>query len=470
MSDQTADTLLGIKARLPRLFRVRRALSQARAQPREAHPEIPRESLAPPIPAAAKPGSLAWLSKQILHLSFNTAFLLFVALAIYTAWQLHQQQSAIIVEPITVPDALATEGYTSELATRNLRDEIQYLQNAANTKFGKKPCLADTQTDWNKDVNAIDLPGTGLSIRDIVDLLRSLIPGLQPREITGEFFLSNSRLVLELWLGDNNIYYGIAAAPGVDQGTITSLIDGIDPSKITPTTPPSALGAAFAIIRQTQPYIAASALDSWGDEPNAITILNDIIVNAPRTDPELPWANNLLGYIDLKAQNYPQAISYFLKAPDLAIAHSNLCYLYFDHTQPALYDPAKAQAECARAIALDPTLLKPRELLGQIDTYQAASSIDSASAQQSFEAAIQQFRAVETLVTTAPSPRLSETSDLAAAYDGLGGVYANAAFRGYDPARAQTEYVNAVNLNPASPTPLALLANFRAAQRHGPSN
>jgi hypothetical protein len=302
-----------------------------------------------------------------------------------------------------------------------------------------------------------------------VDLLGAIIPWLQPPRITGEYFLSNNRLVLELWLGTNNIYAQTASAPGIGQAEINELIKGIDTKTINTETQESELGAAFAIIRNTQPYVAASDLDSWGDQSNARAILDDIIRNAPPNDRDIPYTHNLLGYIDIKNRDYGAAKSELEQAPKLGIAHSNLCYIYFDQTNNS-YDTAKAQTECKNAIVLDQRLLKPHELLGQYYAQLVLSSPDAAAARQNSEQAIGQFQTVEQVIDHDPESRLSTQSDLAAAYDGLSIVYVNRSLRDAsqkaqksDLDQAEKEYEQAVNLNPSTPVPPGLRSNLQAA-------
>jgi len=432
---------------------------------------------------ATESGALAGLSMQILHLFLHAGVIIVLGLLIYTSFQVYNQRNAIILQPIGVPDALSAEGFTSDLVTQNLGDRIAYLQNVANTKSLKTKQIDDdqiqwnqntkekssqaSQTDWNKDVQAIQIPETGLSIRDIADFLRTLIPALQPDEITGEFFVSDNKLNLQLWLNGANVYSATAPASGIDSAAVNSLIDGIAVDQINPSTQDWQLGGAFSILEETEPYVSASAMDSWNAEVNSRKILTDIISNAEPDDPVLPWTHNLLGFMNLKISDYKDAIAQFKMAPKLAVAHSNLCYIYQDFRQN-FYAIWAAVRECKRAISLDHKLLKPRELLGNIYILLADSGqtpADNIASQHDFVKALKQFHAIEGQIIDERSPRLYDQTDLAKAYVGLGTIFADRFFRQYNPNLAQAEYQDANGLNLGNPTAYTLLGDLYGAQR-----
>lgn len=272
------------------------------------------------------------------------------------------------LDAIVVPDALSKEGFTSDVATRRLRDAVLAVQALAKTSMAK------TSLDTDQDLSAITVPRTGLSLQGIAAAIRSVLPGWQ-HEISGEFISSGTTLSLRLRLNGKVIFSDTATT------ATAAAADALIGS--------GSSGAAFQVVQSTQPYVAASAL--WevgkanGDFAPAEDAAGVIIAEFPASDDNVLWATNLKGLIAKARGNYNAARQYF-EASGIAVAHLNLGNLYSESTH-GMFDLDKAVEEYQTAIKMDPgqalfhnnlaaTYLQQKKPLLAVAEYQKAISID----------------------------------------------------------------------------------------------
>lgn len=116
-----------------------------------------------------------------------------VSIALITILYRQLNSSAIIVEPIRVPDALVKSGYTPEITAQRLMDSMFAIQRQASTQKEGAPVAPE----WERF--DMEVPGSGITIGTLGNVLRESM-GIREQKITGEVISSDSGLQLRLRL------------------------------------------------------------------------------------------------------------------------------------------------------------------------------------------------------------------------------------------------------------------------------
>jgi tetratricopeptide (TPR) repeat protein len=218
---------------------------------------------------------------------------IFVSLLVLTF-----HRNSIDLDAIGVPETLTKAGFTSEVATRHLRDAIYAVQQRAKTT------LARDGVDTDQDLSGITIPKSDLSLQNVAVALRGLLPGWR-HEVSGEFVHLDNGLLLRLRFNGKPIFTQTAkktdpdAADAlfgkVDANAADALLgkaDADEANGLRCNADPGATDAlvgkdgcrtgAFRIVEETQPFVAASALygDGKGDPTDAEKELDHIIYGA----------------------------------------------------------------------------------------------------------------------------------------------------------------------------------------------
>jgi hypothetical protein len=311
---------------------------------------------------------------------------------------------------IGVPDALRSAGFTSAVATQRMEDAINGIEDQANTARSAYAAISD------QDQLNVTIPGVGITFQGLTATLRYFFH-ISERQITGEFILSNNQLSLQLRLNGRTIYY--RSVPGSDADAANALIyDG-------------ERGGAFRIVQVTQPYIAASALDSWGEDDKAALAANDILNTKSVSASDIAYSYNLRGLIAYKAALItgnaaliPAAMADFAQAGDIAIAHDNLGNLY-DIPGASWRSQDAAMAQFNAALSITPQDSRAYNGLGNLYREEADAEKNPADAQTDFTAAISNYEAA-----------LRWDQKYASPYAGLAHIYADPLFQGRNAKRA----------------------------------
>jgi tetratricopeptide (TPR) repeat protein len=232
-----------------------------------------------------------------------------------------------IIQPLSVPRALADSGYTPEVAGGRLRDALAEFIEAA------KSHMHSPEIAMPGELPNIAVPSVGVSLDAIMSSVRTLLGITRSRTITGEFTIAGGRLWLRLRIDGRELY---------------TSGEGVDPER-----PDDLLKAAApAVLGEIKPYIVASSLAS-SDPAQALDTIDLIISRYPESDDNVIWAFNLRGYIYYRQKDYALAIAALNKAIRLdgriAAFHVNLGSVFDDQG-----DHDKAIAEYRRAIKDDP--------------------------------------------------------------------------------------------------------------------
>jgi tetratricopeptide (TPR) repeat protein len=233
-----------------------------------------------------------------------------------------------IIEPISVPKALADSGYTQEVAAKRLRDAMVGFVTAVNARMNQ-PEMA-----LNSELPNVVVPTVGVSLDAVMSSLRTLLRITRTRSVSGEFVVANNQLLLRLRLNGREFY--------------TSTEGGV------PNEPDEVLKLAVPeVLKKIQPYVVAVSL-RHKDPEAALELANWIISELPIHNENVAWAHNFKGNLLRERKDYRLAEDAYRKAFVLgdvkvkANVHNNLGILFKERG-----DIKSAVSEYRRAIALD---------------------------------------------------------------------------------------------------------------------
>ena len=103
-----------------------------------------------------------------------------------SAWQA-SQADGVLLEPFTVPPALAADGVSGQVVAAQVLDELSRLRSET-VETGR---ARDYANDWGRDIS-VAIPATGVSLGDLQAALRLWL-GHETR-ITGEGVVSSNAL------------------------------------------------------------------------------------------------------------------------------------------------------------------------------------------------------------------------------------------------------------------------------------
>jgi hypothetical protein len=216
------------------------------------------------------------------------------------------QRHSLVIEPIAVPKRLADDGFSTEVVTQRLRDAIQKVQDRATTTMAK------SRVDVSESIPDVTIPKAGVSVEGVAASLRRLLPDSWQHEITGELVVAGSELSVRMRLNGKVAFEDATATTASD--AVGTLIER----------------AAFALVKKTQPYVAASYLFETDDLGGASFLTDQIIATVPLEDENAMRAYNLKGLIAAKQHDEAKAEAFFLKFPNSPITRTNLGNLRSD--------------------------------------------------------------------------------------------------------------------------------------------
>lgn len=277
-------------------------------------------------------------------------FWFFAVLVVVTILFQGLAQHATVIEPISVPKALADSGYTPEVAGRRLRDAMVQYASVANTQM-KNPEFA-----LHGDLPDIVVPTVGISLDAVVTTMRTLLRITRSSSITGEFTIKDKLLWLHLRMDNRELYVSPV---------------GVDPEK-----PDDLLAAAVPKILETvRPYFMAVAQHAK-DPVQSLDVVSDLIDRLPESDDNVAWLYNLKGNIYRERHDDTAAAEAYNKAlslnSSLAVAHLNLGNLLKDQE-----NLKEAAAHYREAIRRDSKFALPHYNLGLV--FKSRGELDAAA-------------------------------------------------------------------------------------------
>jgi len=277
---------------------------------------------------------LSWLGRTLWWLgrtlwSKNTFYVVLAAVILLLVCRTIRQDVGLKLDPIALPESLSEAGFTTESAPQRLLEGIKAAQDVANDVSPGSDSGPVGFTDT--DLLEVSIPDIGLSTQTVNAMVYFLFPAWR-HEISGEFTQTGNALSLNLRLNQEQIFDDAVSLRGpADAPKAADELIGSDVHSSTFTK-----GAVFAILTQTQPYIALAALAasannlSDADLAEASNLATNIIREHPDGDKTALWALNLRGMIEYHNKDYCDAKNDFQIAKKLPEAFANLAYLYND--------------------------------------------------------------------------------------------------------------------------------------------
>jgi tetratricopeptide (TPR) repeat protein len=260
-------------------------------------------------------------------------------LAVWIVWLVGEatlRKHSLNIESIAVPKQLTDAGFSAEVVTRRLRDAIKKVQVQASATT----TVAGNRVDVQEDIPDITIPKAGISTESMAaSIRRLLLPDTWQHEASGEFVLSGAELGVRLRLNGEVIF----SDASTDLNAVDALIDR----------------AAFKLVESTQPFIAAALLYGKGDLSGSAHLADKIIDSLPSDDENVIRAYNLKGNIAANQHEDKNAVAFYLKYPNSALARYNLGLLY-DHQ----HNIEEAISNYSLATQLDPQFLAAHINLG----------------------------------------------------------------------------------------------------------
>lgn len=240
--------------------------------------------------------------------------------------------TAITVEPIKVPSAFAERGFTSDIATARLFDEISSFQRSSSSAKERVSILAKNQREGLEKMQA---PVGRIDVRSIQDAIQDAL-GIKKDRISGDITVSRSD-------GDPAYHVRLRRLPG-NHVLLDTKMRG-EPEAVLKQT-------ALAMIEIFDPHIAASIYWRNGDEENAMRLI-ETVLGTPLGDAE-KYTLNLRAQIHLARKRYKAAEADLARIteidPYFAPAHGTASWM---HRAEGRFDLSLAEAE--KTIELAPT-------------------------------------------------------------------------------------------------------------------
>lgn len=248
------------------------------------------------------PGLEAW-STTLRTLFLNALFL--IAIIVIVPVLISQfRRDQVVIEPIAVPEALAAQGLTADVAASRLWDGLADVVAQSRTSKEVVTAIPDARRV------EFSFPDSGFSVESLVFHLRRLFNAYETR-IAGEFVCADpncSREGLRLRLR-----------------IIRAGVDIIDLPQLGARSERDYFAdAGSRVLSLLDPFVAiAAAADT---QPLTATTLARRLIRAHHKDAK--WAHNLIGLIRLSAGDMTAAVADFRAAieldPAFLIAHANL--------------------------------------------------------------------------------------------------------------------------------------------------
>lgn len=236
---------------------------------------------------------------------------------------------SVSLDPIKVPAPFEERGFTSEIATTRLLDEIATYQRKSSSAKDRVSIHGKGADDLEK----LQAPVAGVDVKMIQGVVQDTL-GVKKERITGEITFNKE--------GDETIYnVRLRRVPG-NHVLLDISVKG-EPEAVLKQT-------AIAMIEVFDPHIAASIYWRNRDEANAMRLIDVVLNNENPVDDK--YSLNLRGYIHITNKRFDAAQADFERImkidPKFAPAHGMAAWLQRAKGQ---FDASLAEADKAIEIA-----------------------------------------------------------------------------------------------------------------------
>jgi tetratricopeptide (TPR) repeat protein len=270
----------------------------------------------------------SWLSTLVnLLLRIGTLILIFALVAL--VWRIFKNEG-FTIEPFNMPKNWQDNGYTGDVAARQLLDVYQFVKKKG---YSVKDDQVVAEGPDNAELN-VSVMGFGVSLRSIAFHLRELM-GRPNQLVRGEVMEIDSSLVLCLRMS------------GHEAQTFKEKISN---SRAT-TLEHLMLQAGEAVLGNTDPY----RLSLYYTRDRAFEKARNVLLNMMKTSPkEKHWALFGLAVYAESVGDNPGAIHYLKQAlafkPDFSFCYQRMMHLYND-----MNNLKEAEVYGRRALAANPS-------------------------------------------------------------------------------------------------------------------
>lgn len=238
----------------------------------------------------------------------------------------------VSVEPIKVPAPFEEQGYTSDIATARLLDEIVTFQRGSASEKDRVSVLNKSYGD---DLDKLQPSFGGLDVQRVQQVVQDSL-GIKKQRITGEITFKKD--------GDNTVYHVRLRRLPVNQVLLDISTAG-PPEQVLKKT-------AMAMIEVFDPHIAANLYWRDRDEDNALRMI-DIVLNSERKN-DYKYSLSLRGNIHISHKQFDEAKRDFEQImaidPNFAAGHRMAASRFL-----AQGEPDESLRESDKAIELAPT-------------------------------------------------------------------------------------------------------------------
>jgi Tfp pilus assembly protein PilF len=266
----------------------------------------------------------------------------------------------ISIAPIAVPEDLAKNGFTADVAAERLEDALNDIVTRAHS-VRKGPDVAR-----QADLPSIVVPSTSLSIEALAAQIRRFLRIESRSNVSGEITTVDDKLWLRLRMNGQDLFVSAKGVGPKHPGDLFA-------------------AAAEQIFEKTDPYILAASLSDT--EPDKCLEKAKRIIDLPPTDPMAAWAHTFvvgflldkMGLLDHSVAWAHTLVGYVLRDKqhndnDTAILEYRLAIeldpwqtVHHNNLGVALRDQSKTEeaiAEYKKAIDLDPRFAMAHNNLG----------------------------------------------------------------------------------------------------------
>lgn len=240
--------------------------------------------------------------------------------------------SNVVVEPIKVPPPFEERGFTSEITTARLLDEIISIERKQSSAKDRVSVLSKDQASNLEKLQSLSVGG--IDTKTIQSSIQDAL-GIQQQRITGEITYKKN--------GDDISYHvRLRKLPGNE--VLLDLKTSGEPQAVLQKT-------ALAMIEVIDPHIAASIYWRNRDEENALRLIDVVLNNDTKDDDK--YSLNLRGYINITNKRLDAAKADFEAImaldPKFAPAHGMASWIYLEKKD---FDQSLSEAE--KAIEFSP--------------------------------------------------------------------------------------------------------------------
>ena len=225
---------------------------------------------------------------------------------LYLIYQSIYERGKFTISTFSVSKSLADNGFNGTVVVHRIIDEVNNIHKVAHTK------MRLLNVGQRLDTSNITIPAGGISIDTVSSAMQQYLPHSWKHEITGECTTEpDGSVSVIVRLNDDIIYSGEEKSMALFGNLVKQ--------------------AAIQIVRQIQPYVAASALFDQTKYDDSDQIVEGIIDSSTNSNEDIAYAYNLKALIAEKKNKYGDAEFYYDSAviydDGFGIAYDNLALL-----------------------------------------------------------------------------------------------------------------------------------------------